>query len=264
VAVNPLRDSLLRVALALVVFAVLGPRELEAQLPHPVDLGQVGVGSVPGVRFDDIDASDESGYSVSGAGDANGDGFADLLIGAPEAAPGGDLDAGETYLIYGCGAGYSAQYRAYCRPGAAPRLAVGIPGDGSITIPSSRCWIDYDEGSGPGAKASLETVRITRNNTDVSISPLLRVADVRWRITTNRTGWSSAKITLQYLDSEIEGLSESHLRIAQADTVGGVYTELPLTIIDTRRNTATVEVDHFSHFVLVEPKAGAQGRWIEY
>jgi hypothetical protein len=39
-----------------------------------------------------------SGVSVSDAGDVNGDGFADILIGAYRAGPGGK---GETYLIYG-------------------------------------------------------------------------------------------------------------------------------------------------------------------
>jgi hypothetical protein len=38
---------------------------------------------------------------VASAGDFNGDGFADLLIGANRADPGGLVDAGETYLIFG-------------------------------------------------------------------------------------------------------------------------------------------------------------------
>jgi hypothetical protein len=35
-----------------------------------------------GFRLDGIDANDQSGYSVSGAGDVNGDGFDDVIIGA--------------------------------------------------------------------------------------------------------------------------------------------------------------------------------------
>jgi hypothetical protein len=46
---------------------------------------------------------DESGSSVAGAGDANGDGFEDLLIGAPAADPSGSL-SGATYLIFGTNA----------------------------------------------------------------------------------------------------------------------------------------------------------------
>ena len=52
-------------------------------------------------------SSDYAGYSVSSAGDVNGDGYADLLIGA-ERGDTNATDAGETYLIFGKAAGYSA------------------------------------------------------------------------------------------------------------------------------------------------------------
>ena len=51
-----------------------------------------------GFRLDGIDAGDRSGRSVSNAGDVNGDGYADILVGARNAAPGGDNSAGETYV----------------------------------------------------------------------------------------------------------------------------------------------------------------------
>ena len=54
-----------------------------------------------GFILNGIDASDESGFSVSSAGDINGDGYDDLIIGAPRAAPNGDSSAGETYIVYG-------------------------------------------------------------------------------------------------------------------------------------------------------------------
>ena len=44
---------------------------------------------------------DNSGFSVSSAGDVNNDGLADILIGAPLAAPQGRFWGGETYLIFG-------------------------------------------------------------------------------------------------------------------------------------------------------------------
>jgi hypothetical protein len=61
-----------------------------------------------GFRIDGIDAYDNSGFSVSGAGDINGDGFADLLIGARGGDPGGDDGAGEAYVIFGRASGFSA------------------------------------------------------------------------------------------------------------------------------------------------------------
>lgn len=54
-----------------------------------------------GFRVDGLDANDKAGLSVSGAGDINGDGFDDLLIGVYAADPGGRLSAGESYVVFG-------------------------------------------------------------------------------------------------------------------------------------------------------------------
>jgi Ca2+-binding RTX toxin-like protein len=44
---------------------------------------------------------DTSGISVSAAGDVNGDGFADLIVGAPDADVGDNYGAGISYVIFG-------------------------------------------------------------------------------------------------------------------------------------------------------------------
>ena len=61
-----------------------------------------------GFRIDGIDGGDYCGISVSGTGDINGDGFDDLIIGASKAAPGGNLSAGESYVVFGGAGGFSA------------------------------------------------------------------------------------------------------------------------------------------------------------
>ena len=71
-----------------------------------VDLGSLD-GS-DGFVLEGIEASDYSGLSVSTAGDVNGDGYADILIGAPWAGPGGDNEAGETYVVFGKESGFAA------------------------------------------------------------------------------------------------------------------------------------------------------------
>jgi hypothetical protein len=54
-----------------------------------------------GFRLDGANISDFTGSSVSAAGDVNGDGFADLLIGANGASPDGIGGAGVGYIVYG-------------------------------------------------------------------------------------------------------------------------------------------------------------------
>ena len=54
-----------------------------------------------GFTLTGIDTGDRSGFSVSSAGDVNGDGYDDLIIGTPNADPNGDSLAGETYVVYG-------------------------------------------------------------------------------------------------------------------------------------------------------------------
>ena len=49
--------------------------------------------------------NDQAGFSVSAAGDVNGDGFDDVLVGAPFGDNGG-VDAGEAYLVFGKESGF--------------------------------------------------------------------------------------------------------------------------------------------------------------
>jgi hypothetical protein len=57
-------------------------------------------------RLIGIDERDFSGVSVSSAGDVNGDGFDDLIVGAPDAESAGSVggvsnNAGESYVVFG-------------------------------------------------------------------------------------------------------------------------------------------------------------------
>ena len=60
-----------------------------------------------GFVINGIDFSDSSGDSVSGAGDVNGDGLDDLIIGAREADPNGNSRAGQSYVVFGNNSGFS-------------------------------------------------------------------------------------------------------------------------------------------------------------
>jgi hypothetical protein len=74
-------------------------RPIGSLLSGSLDLADVG-GMLAGATFNGISNRDNSGVAVSGAGDINGDGLADLLIGATT-ANGGGIDRGQGYLVYG-------------------------------------------------------------------------------------------------------------------------------------------------------------------
>lgn len=54
-----------------------------------------------GFRIDGHEPGDTAGHSVSYAGDVNGDGRGDLIVGAPEADPGGWSNSGSAFVIFG-------------------------------------------------------------------------------------------------------------------------------------------------------------------
>jgi Ca2+-binding RTX toxin-like protein len=64
-----------------------------------LDLASLNGGN--GFRLDGTEMNDHSGRSVSAAGDVNGDGFDDLIVGAKDAGPNGKTGAGASYVVYG-------------------------------------------------------------------------------------------------------------------------------------------------------------------
>jgi hypothetical protein len=62
-----------------------------------------------GFKINGIAAGDQAGYSVSGAGDVNGDGINDVIIGANRADSNGE-DAGQSYVLFGSRSGFVANF----------------------------------------------------------------------------------------------------------------------------------------------------------
>ena len=60
-----------------------------------------------GFKLSGVAADDYSGCSVASAGDVNGDGFADLIVGARGADPHGS-NSGASYVVFGKAAGFGA------------------------------------------------------------------------------------------------------------------------------------------------------------
>jgi hypothetical protein len=91
----------------------------------PIDLTTIAAGT-GGFVIHGQDAFDRSGYSVASAGDIDGDGFADLIIGAPRGAAAGNAKvfAGDSYVVFGKASGW----------GAAIDLTTIAAGTGGIVI----------------------------------------------------------------------------------------------------------------------------------
>ena len=63
-----------------------------------------------GFIINGINADDNSGISVSSAGDINGDGFSDLVVGAINADPNNQENAGQAYVIFGTNAEFKSNF----------------------------------------------------------------------------------------------------------------------------------------------------------
>ena len=68
-------------------------------LPNPFDLSTLDGSN--GFTINGVNTNDDSGFSVSTAGDINGDGINDLVIGAPFTDPNGNSNVGSSYVVFG-------------------------------------------------------------------------------------------------------------------------------------------------------------------
>ena len=73
--------------------------------PPPTQLSALN--GVNGFRLDGVAASDLSGRSVSNAGDVNGDGYGDVVVGASHANLNG-TDIGAAYVVFGKASGFAS------------------------------------------------------------------------------------------------------------------------------------------------------------
>ena len=89
-----------------------------------------------GFVINGIDELDKSGGSVSGAGDINGDGIDDIIIGAEDADPNGS-DSGESYVVFGSKSGFGATLELSTLNGSNGFVINGIDAGDAFNLSSS-------------------------------------------------------------------------------------------------------------------------------
>ena len=229
-----------------------------------VELSAVASGA-GGFVMNGIDAGDNSGASVSGAGDVNGDGLADFIVGASNADPGGNSGAGESYVVFsGETPPSSATYESFSRVGDGAGGTI-VP---ETVIGDSRLRVDYsDEDSADNGfgGASMGTVTLHRSNAALSNMPVTP-ASVYWVSVTDRENWTSAELTLTYLDSEVSGLgAESQLTLyASVVDFSGPWVELPTTP-DTAKNELSFTTDGTSNVAVITIGSSTSfEKWVDF
>jgi hypothetical protein len=101
-------------------YVVFGKADTAAVLLTDVAAGQGGA------AFDGVAAYDRAAIAVAGAGDVNGDGFADVVIGAPLADVGSE-DSGSAYVVFG-GPGMKSGSLSEVAAGTTGLTLIGVQG----------------------------------------------------------------------------------------------------------------------------------------
>jgi hypothetical protein len=129
--------------------------------PTQVDLATLGSG---GLRIDGAAAGHRAGRSVAGAGDVNGDGRADVVVGAHGADALGRANSGAAYIVFGTGSGATVDLaslgnRGVRIDGAAPSERAGwtvapagdVNGDGRPDVLVGAFFADRNQRQSSGS-----------------------------------------------------------------------------------------------------------------
>jgi hypothetical protein len=190
------------------------------------------------------DADDWAGYSVAGAGDVNGDGFDDILIGAPGDEEGGNL-AGQSYLILGKAKGWTmdkslstanASFRgesASDRSGLPVSGAGDVNGDGYDEILIA-AFMNSQAGSNAG---QTYLIFVDQNSVPSSIGSVKAYSDGTYSTVTSKADVNDTVfIELQGTDGNASRRDIALVNVTSSDSD---HFGLSLRLLETGVNTGT-------------------------
>ncbi len=190
------------------------------------------------VRVTGENAVDLMGYGAESGADMDRDGYADFAgsaIYGDNPSLFNDNDSGAAYVVFGDGTAQAANFKESFRTGVTPKRGVG----GRLS-PVARVWLEFN-----GGATSQAAVKLTRSKDPISgfKDPDKRdIANVLWQINSDRTGYATATVTFQYLQSEVIGMNERGLRIFHATDPAGPWFQVLSQTLDMDRNEIRAEI----------------------
>jgi hypothetical protein len=159
-----------------------------------------------GFAINGIAAGDNSGYSVSSAGDVNGDGIDDLIIGARFADPNGIINAGQSYVVFGQGTTPTNQ-----PPVANPDSATTAQNT-AVTLEASTLLANDTDANGDSLSltgvSNAVNGSVTFSNGNVIFTPSTNFtgnASFNYSISDGKGGTSSANVSVAVGGTQIGG-----------------------------------------------------------
>jgi len=235
-----------------------------------MNISDVSEASFLGENSDDI-----SGHSISGVGDVNGDGFDDLLIGAPGNKDGGN-GAGQTYLIFGKANGWSMDINL-SNAGASfigeesddrsgntvsdagdvngdgyDDILIGAPGNGEGGVEAGQTYLIFGKSNGWSMDNDLSNADasfIGENSEDCSGCCVSGAGDV------NADGYDDILIGAKYNDDSGQNAGKSYLIFGHA-TGWGMNNDLADADVSF---VGENEIDFSGYFVACNGDVNADG-----
>ena len=149
-----------------------------------------GLNAAPILQLRGEVVGDRFGYSVANAGDVNGDGLSDILVGAPRADPNNSVDAGTVYLYSGKDGQLLRRFDGL-NPG--DNIGVSAAGAGDIDADGHDEVTIGAPGAAPGARTKAGSVYI------YSLDPYLSLS----RTSLSVASWGTVDIELAFPISEV-------------------------------------------------------------
>lgn len=186
-------------------------------------------------------ADDAFGAAVASFGDLDNDGRSDLSgISNNGISPFGIAGnkAGYTAAIYGEGTPDTAFIQHGFPGGDTPTIGVG----GGHLSPTFRLWAKFNAGTANYLQVELKRTPLDLTNLGPSSKEY-------WILSTPKTGWTQADLIFQWTDDQLEGISSSQIKFAQAPAAEGPWTDLN-PVIDFDKRTLSVSVAELGYFAI--------------